>query len=84
MPTTVEFRSITVGNGQAIRNLTISGDGACTLTVQKGGEDWLEDLELGGEPERTDYALSPVRGGLWAGRTDGQLSVKTPPGLVCR
>ncbi|GAB3758934.1 serine hydrolase domain-containing protein [Microlunatus parietis] len=33
-----------------------------------------EDLELGGEPERTDYALSPVRGGLWAGRTDGQLS----------
>lgn len=33
-----------------------------------------EDLELGGAPERTDYALSPVRAGLWAGRADGQLS----------
>lgn len=33
-----------------------------------------EDLELGADPERADYTLSPVRDGLWAGRVDGQLS----------
>jgi hypothetical protein len=33
-----------------------------------------EDLDLGGEPERAEYDLHPVRGTLWAGRSDGQLS----------
>ena len=33
-----------------------------------------EDVDLGTEPEVEEYDLHPVRGGLWACRSDGQLS----------
>lgn len=44
------------------------------LRGDSGFRVWIEeDLELGGEPEREEFALRPVRDGLWAGRSEGQL-----------